>query len=246
MSGAGLALGSVGLLAAAAAASSPRGSRASLLPSSPRQRAGVGLLLLAGTGLAWWRLSRSAAPVELAPEGVARLLPAPSPTGVVPLSRSVNGWPAHPDPAVLGLRTYAVPLQSGRTVSLWLHPKAAPALVQMIQWWDQHVEPIDPADTGSFAYRPVRGYGWSSVSNHASGTAVDLNGSRHRLGRRGTVPAGLAEAIRAKAAELGLRWGGTYRSRADEMHVEVESPPPPEVTTETFARWEARSGARVS
>lgn len=219
-----------------------------------RRLGGVLLLTAAATALAVWprRTSSREGPMEdlegLAPHGVAKDLapnvPPVSEAGVVPLGRSQNGWPAHPDAAVVGLSTYAIPLQSGRPLSLRLRREVAPALVAMIQWWDQNVEPVNPSDTGSFSYRPIRGY--TTLSNHASGTAVDINGSRHALGLRGTVSPSQAAAIRAKAASLGLRWGGTYRTRADEMHVEVSTLPPASAVASSEAAWQERYGRRVS
>jgi D-alanyl-D-alanine carboxypeptidase-like protein len=63
------------------------------------------------------------------------------------------------------------------------------------------------------------------LSNHASGTAVDLNADRHPLG---TSPSKtfnkdqIAE-IHKILAETGhlVRWGGDYTGRQDPMHFEI-------------------------
>ncbi|MFC7613926.1 peptidoglycan-binding protein [Actinokineospora soli] len=71
-----------------------------------------------------------------------------------------------------------------------------------------------------WAFRPIAGT--NVLSNHASGTAIDLNAPTHPQGKFGTVPGHLRDDITAKAASLGLRWGGNFTgSRVDEMHFEV-------------------------
>nr|WP_276612341.1 peptidoglycan-binding protein [Kineococcus vitellinus] len=78
---------------------------------------------------------------------------------------------------------------------------------------------MDPASCWGYAYRAVRGS--SSPSFHAAGIAVDLNAPRHPLGARGTFSSRQAAEVRRLAGHYGLRWGGDYQRRADEMHVEV-------------------------
>jgi len=167
-------------------------------------------------------------------------------SGAVALGQSQNGWPAHPDPEVVKLVRMTIPLRSGKSVTLPLRAETASSLVEMVRWWDANVEPVNPADTGSYNYRKIQGY--SYLSNHASGTAIDINGSRHKLGARGTVSPAQAAAITAKAKSLGLKWGGTYKYRADEMHVEVNTPPPAAAVAASEAVWQAKygEGRRVS
>jgi len=220
---------------------------------------GLGLLLLAGAGGAWvWSqrrgrmqedletLSHAAAASEPTPSTPAASSAAPAGPGAVALGQSQNGWPAHPDPEVVKLVRMTIPLRSGASVTLPLRAETAPALVEMVRWWDANVEPVNPGDTGSYNYRKIQGY--SYLSNHASGTAIDINGSRHRLGARGTVSPAQAAAITAKAKSLGLKWGGTYKYRADEMHVEVNTPPPAAAVAASEAVWQAKygEGRRVS
>ncbi len=139
------------------------------------------------------------------------------------MTTSVNKWPASPNGADIGIRSFTVNLASGPK-SIQLADAAGPALVAMIEWWDQNIEPV--TQLGSYNYREIRGYeGTGKVSNHGSGTAVDINWDKHPLGARGTVPADKVEALRAKARALQLRWGGDYSGRADEHHIEVNVPP---------------------
>lgn len=133
------------------------------------------------------------------------------------MATSQNGWPAGSRTAA-NVASFKVP--GYPNVVLPVNRDAAPALLAMARWWFDHVEkPVLPGCWG-WADRNIRGSA-TEVSNHASGTAIDLNAPRHPLGVRGTVPARLRAAIAAQAAKLGLRWGGTYSGRVDEMHFEV-------------------------
>ena len=144
---------------------------------------------------------------------------ASSPTG----GRSQNGWPASPSPSSIDVVTATIPLSRG-TKRVQVARLAAGALSEMIRWWDANVEPVETL--GGYAYREIRGHeGTGTISNHGSGTAIDINAARHPLGASGTVSSFKRAAITAKAASLGLRWGGDYRNRKDEMHFEVVLPP---------------------
>jgi hypothetical protein len=59
------------------------------------------------------------------------------------------------------------------------------------------------------------------LSNHSSGTAIDVNATQHPLGKIGTFPSEKVPMIRALAKKYGLKWGGDYSGRKDEMHFEV-------------------------
>jgi hypothetical protein len=60
------------------------------------------------------------------------------------------------------------------------------------------------------------------LSCHSSGTAIDLNATKHPLGKAGTFPAEKVPMLRALAKKYGLKWGGDFKSRPDDMHFEVE------------------------
>ena len=51
--------------------------------------------------------------------------------------------------------------------------------------------------------------------------SIDLNATKHALGKIGTFPAEKVPMIRALAKKYGLKWGGDYKNRKDEMHFEV-------------------------
>lgn len=97
----------------------------------------------------------------------------------------------------------------------------------LVEVFDQTVEDVELGrDDWGFAPRPIRG--GTTPSNHASGTAIDLNAQRHGLGLRGTFSAAQVSAIRrlldryrTAAGKPVVRWGGDYTGRADEMHFEI-------------------------
>lgn len=182
------------------------------------QRVGLGLLAIASAaGMIAW--TYRAAPVVA--RGVAQGVSRGVATVEAPVRASQNGWPASPDPTVIDVVTVSVPLSDGRKLKMNVARSVAPQLVSMVQWWNDHVEPV--TTLGSYNFRKIRGYEnkVGNVSNHGSGTAIDINADWHPLGAYGTVPANLRGAIRAQAASLGLRWGGDFSHRKDEMHVEV-------------------------
>lgn len=133
--------------------------------------------------------------------------------------KSQNGWPASSNAASVGIKPFSFVLR-GQTRKLMLAEAVAPQIIEIVQWWDQNIEPV--TQLGSWNYREIRGKeGTGVLSNHSSGTAVDINWDKHPLGAVGTIPAHKAAALRAKASSLGLRWGGDYKRRKDEHHVEV-------------------------
>jgi len=83
------------------------------------------------------------------------------------------------------------------------------------------VEPLNWPGCWGYAYRDIRGS--TGLSNHASGTAVDLNAPKHPLSVRNTFTAAQVSAIRGILAKTGgcVRWGGDYVGRVDEMHFEI-------------------------
>jgi len=133
--------------------------------------------------------------------------------------KSDNGWPASQDPAIIGIKSYPV---KGTQIKLRCAEKIAPLLVGFAAEFHEKVEPIDEGtlDDWGYAFRMVRGRE-DRLSNHSSGTAIDLNATKHPLGAEHTFAEGKAAIIIELAAKYGLKWGGTYRNRKDEMHFEV-------------------------
>jgi hypothetical protein len=100
-------------------------------------------------------------------------------------------------------------------------------LAHFALFFHQKVEPINEGqwDEWGYAVRAVRGQ-TTGYSNHASGTAMDLNAVAHPLGKVGTFDEAQAAAIRKRLKFYAgcIRWGGDYRGRKDEMHFEIDKP----------------------
>lgn len=134
-------------------------------------------------------------------------------------ARSQNGYSAN-DRSVISTRT--IP---GTTVRVAVrNGPAGDLLLYAAARWDREVEDIDQgADDWGYAERPIRG--GTELSNHASGTAVDLNATRHPLGQDPSLSFTSEQrtSIRHILADCrgALRWGGDYTGRKDGMHLEV-------------------------
>ena len=133
---------------------------------------------------------------------------------------SQNGWPVNPP-----LVTRTIP---GTNVRVRVaEGPAGDVLMHVLGQVSSRVEDVSlNSDAGEhddwgYANRNVRGA--ESISNHASGTAVDINATRHVLGERGTFTPQQTQEIRTILGEVDnvVRWGGDYRNRADEMHFEI-------------------------
>jgi hypothetical protein len=135
---------------------------------------------------------------------------------------SYNGWPASKDVESIRIKSYAI---KGSHVKLRCAYFAAPLLVAFAESFNELIEPIDAgADDWGYCYRMVRGT-TDKLSNHSSGTAIDLNASKHPLGKAGTFPAEQVPMILALTKKYGLAWGGSYKHRVDEMHWELALDP---------------------
>jgi len=136
---------------------------------------------------------------------------------------SQNGWKASKIRAEIGIESFPVP---GTKLKLACAKAVAPLLVGFAAEFHKLIEPIDEGtlDDWGYAYRDVRG-STTSLSNHSSGTAIDLNATQHPLGKVGTFPIEKVPMIRALAKKYGLIWGGDYRNRKDEMHFEIALTP---------------------
>jgi len=136
---------------------------------------------------------------------------------------SYNGWPASKDAESIRIKSYAI---KGSSVKFRCAYFAAPLLVAFAEQFNELIEPIDGGalDDWGYCYRDVRGVP-GKLSNHSSGTAIDLNASKHSLGKAGTFPAEKIPMIQALVKKYGLAWGGDYKDRKDEMHFEVALDP---------------------
>lgn len=110
-------------------------------------------------------------------------------------------------------------------VKFWTAPGDATTKLQaFVTWFDSSIEPVadGDGDDWSWAEPALVPPSNTQYSNHGSGTAIDLNMTKHLgQGARGTFTPDQAAAITAKAAELGLVWGGSWTDIPDEPHIEL-------------------------
>jgi hypothetical protein len=136
---------------------------------------------------------------------------------------SANGWIASKDPADIDIKSYTVP---GTKLKIRCADLVAPLLVTFAAEFNEHVEPIDGGalDDWGYCFRNVRGT-TDKLSNHSSGTAIDLNATKHPLGHAGTFTVMQTVLIQALCKKYGIKWGGDYKGRKDEMHFEIDLTP---------------------
>jgi hypothetical protein len=137
--------------------------------------------------------------------------------------KSQNGWTASKDPNEIHIKSFAV---AGTGINLRCQATAGVILAAFAVEFNATVERLEGAtlDDWGYAYRPVRGQ-TTGLSNHASGTAIDLNSIKHPLGKKHTFTGPQEVILKALVKKYGLRWGGSYTSRTDEMHFEIIETP---------------------
>ena len=139
------------------------------------------------------------------------------------MKKSQNGWTASSHQALIGIKIFTVP---GTDRKMRLQKDAGKILVAFAGEFHAQVEPIDEGvfDDWAYAYREVRGSD-TDLSNHSSGTAIDLNATKHPLGMSNTFTKQQVKIIRELTEKYGLKWGGDYTKRKDEMHWEIVETP---------------------
>lgn len=97
----------------------------------------------------------------------------------------------------------------------------ATVLHHLMGRFHREVERLIPGTCWGWFVKKIEGS--STISNHASGTAIDLNADRHPMGVRNTFSTAQQAKIRAILADLDgvVRWGGDYTGRPDDMHFEI-------------------------
>lgn len=138
------------------------------------------------------------------------------------MSTSQNGWKVFDSGVDDDL--VAIPKIAGRV----REGSVATIFKDLVEHFDKFVEDVDEGkDEWGYAYRPVRGQS-SGYSNHASGTAIDINAMQHPRGKVNTFSPAQREAIDKILSRYDgtVRWGGTYDlrySKRDDMHFEINS-----------------------
>ena len=85
----------------------------------------------------------------------------------------------------------------------------------------RRVEPLETPGCWGYDKRTIDDTGvWS---NHASGTAGDVNAPQHPRGKRGTFTTAQVAEIRDLLAYCDgvIRWGGDFSTTVDDMHFEI-------------------------
>lgn len=136
---------------------------------------------------------------------------------------SQNGWPASPDRGsinVVGFDVNGVLFPGGVKAG-----DVSDVLHYVANQVDLRVEALREGWCWGHNYRPVAGS--AVVSNHASGTAIDINAPKHPRGARGTFSVLQRARIREILGEVqgAVRWGGDYTGTPDDMHFEINATP---------------------
>jgi hypothetical protein len=132
---------------------------------------------------------------------------------------SPNGWPASEDRKAIGIQSFAIP---GTSIKIACAKDVSSILIAFCAEFHKLVEPIHQGaiDDWGYAFRMTRGSD-KVLSNHSSGTAVDLNATKHSLGKSNTFTKEQTNTIQLLIVKYGLAWGGNYKKRKDEMHFEI-------------------------
>jgi peptidoglycan hydrolase-like protein with peptidoglycan-binding domain len=147
----------------------------------------------------------------------------PSPTATVTEAITItDGWPSQ-NIVTVDLPQLAGVLGAPGSHKVPFHRKAAPQLQALWAAWEEAgLLPLVLSWAGSWAPRFVRG-SRTNLSNHAWGTAFDINAGWNGLGK---IPAasgakGSCRDLVPLAHEHGFFWGGNFPGRPDGMHFEV-------------------------
>jgi hypothetical protein len=132
------------------------------------------------------------------------------------MATSQNGWPVIGRPMVVDRPVVGVEFPNG-----WRIGDVDAIFTYLIERLHAEVEPIDDGGCWGWFVKTIEGS--KTVSNHASGTAIDYNAPAHPMGVRNTYSKARQRKIRAILADLDgvVRWGGDYTGRPDDMHFEI-------------------------
>ena len=150
---------------------------------------------------------------------------------------SINGWKASPNPKDIDVKLFPI-WRSSRKVRV--NEDAAPILLWVATKFHAAVANLDkdPLAVWGYNYRPAL-QGNGKLSDHASGTAIDLRSDRFPVG---TDHMTLVQKYRVrkilKACDGLVIWGGDYKSAAskDQMHFAIA----PGVTATDILHWRIR------
>lgn len=134
------------------------------------------------------------------------------------MSRSQNGWSVIDHDGCTDRAVLGVEFPNG-----WRRGDVDVIFAYLIGRLHREVEALDKGGCWGWFVKPIEGS--ATISNHASGTAIDYNAPAHPMGSRNTYSAAKRSKIRAILADLEgvVRWGGDYTGRPDDMHFEIHA-----------------------
>lgn len=139
------------------------------------------------------------------------------------MTTSQNGWSVSTNKAAIGVVDFKV---EGVSFPGGVRKgDVATVLGYVVERLHKEVEKLHSGWCWGYDYKPIEGS--STISNHASGTAVDFNAPNHPMGSSGTFSATQVATIHKILAVCSgcVRWGGDYTGRKDEMHFEINCTP---------------------
>lgn len=139
---------------------------------------------------------------------------------------SQNGWPASANRADIHVANYLI---DGANQHFAMSAAAAPVLAAFLAEFNKSIQPINATGTvfDDWGYNFAMIPNTQDLSNHCSGTAVDVNATKHvwKAATSGYTPA-QEKAIDALCTKYGIRWGWRYiRGWKDPMHFEIIETP---------------------
>ncbi len=131
---------------------------------------------------------------------------------------SQNGWPASASRnsiGVVGLVVGGIDIVGGVKDG-----DVKIVLGYVADQFNKRVEKLYTPGCWGHNYRPIAGS--ATVSNHGSGTAIDLNAPGHPRGKANTFTTSQRAAIKAILSEVDntVTWGGSWKN-PDDMHFEI-------------------------
>lgn len=142
------------------------------------------------------------------------------------VATSANGWPALPGDD-RRLHIWTIPTRHGDVRIKLRNGSVGFILSWVILRWAELFQPVAGGvlDDWGWAWRPIRGKS-TGLSNHASGTAADVNATQWPLGTRNMSRWQRARvALVIGPARSVVTWGGVWK-RPDQMHIEITAGTP--------------------
>lgn len=142
------------------------------------------------------------------------------------MARSQNGWYAAEN-----LKTRVIEPVPGVRFRIVDNDNVAAVFTYLVREFHERVDDVTrphPMDDWGFYFRP-NANDPTSLSNHSSGTAIDLDATEHPNGvstSRTFTPRQIAEVHEIlRELEGTVRWGGDYTRTPDAMHFEINVKP---------------------